>query len=247
MNGQRFMLAPMMLLCVALLLVGTSARAEESSTWGLVGTLGPSRIDMTLIVTHGHLDAGSHYFYAKHLQDIPLTGTVGNLVVLHEAGGDFTLHYKGGATVPPIDFAHSTGLVGDWRGGGKTFPVTLVIGSVASVVPGHRYRDVTNETDAQFEARVQGFYNNVLVGDRSMTARYVDFPLQVNTGPDRYFLVRTPAQLRREWSRVFSPAWIAALAQELPHDMGMVKGRVMLGAGLAFFGPKGLEIVNTEN
>ena len=223
----------------------TTARSDDTKSWGLEGSLGASRIGMTLVLANGEVRPGSHYFYQKYLKDIPLTGTVGNEIVLHEpGGGTFTLHAEGGDATPQ-DLENSTSLRGAWNGGGKTFPATLGLGSIATFAPGHRYADASDVSDAAFEAQVQGFTAGIMAGDRAAAMRHVAFPLRVNTGEGHFFTVETPAQLDAAWPRVFSAAWIAALAKEPPHDMGTIQDQVALGAGLAFFDRKGkLSIVN---
>jgi hypothetical protein len=93
------------------------------------GTLGSSRIQMTLIVHQGKLIPPSHYFYQKDLTDIPLSGTAGTTLALTEpGGGTFSLKFKGNGSNGnrPLTFDDSVGLVGTWTGkDGNTYPVAL--------------------------------------------------------------------------------------------------------------------------
>lgn len=224
------------------------AANDELSTMTYEGTLGAQRIGMTLAVHGGQVVPDSHYFYARHLQDIALTGTVGRELVLQEPGGGrFALHFKGNAKAP-LDFENSLGLEGQWTGkDGKTFPVALSNASDPrdAALPGTRwYSDVTDKSDQAFEAQVQGFYKAVLAGDRAGAARYVSFPLRVNIAPGKPQMVKNAAQLSAQWDKIFSPAWLKQAAQAMPHDMAVIRGQAMLGGGLAFFGDKGAEVIN---
>jgi hypothetical protein len=229
------------------------AANDDLSTMTYEGTLGAQRIGMTLAVRDGKVVPDSHYFYARHLQDISLTGTSGGEVALQEPGGGaFALHFKGNGSNgnAPLTFNNSVGLEGQWTGkDGKTFPVTLTNASEPgdAALPGARwYRDATDKSDTVFEAQVQGFYKAVLAGDRAGTARYVHFPLRVNVAPGKPLMVKDAAQLKAQWDRIFSPAWLKQAAQAMPHDMPVIRGQAMLGQGLAFFGDQGAEVINPQ-
>jgi hypothetical protein len=126
----------------------------------------------------------------------------------------------------------------------SSYPVKLQMEQSSQGAANARwYEDVTSESDAAFEARVRGFYKAVLARDRTKTARYVDFPLRVNrNGKSR--MVKTAAQLSAEWSQIFTPACVDAFRNAMPHDMFVRNGQVMLGDGVAWFGPKGAQVVN---
>lgn len=229
----------------------TAAANDDLSTMTYEGTLGAQRIGMTLAVQHGKVVPDSHYFYARHLQDIALTGVAGRDVTLQEAGGGtFALHFKGNGSNgdAPLDFRNSIGLQGQWTGkDGKTFPVMLTNASDPgdAALPGARwYRNATDKSDAAFEAQVQGFHKAVLAGDRAGAARYVSFPLRVNLAPGKPLMVKNAAQLKAQWDKIFSPAWLKQAAQAMPHDMPVIRGQAMLGSGLAFFGDRGAEVIN---
>ncbi len=234
--------------------IATSALAQNNNdvvTAAYEGTLGSQRIGMTLIVKDGRLVPDSHYFYNRHLTDIPLTGTADRNVTLNEpGGGTFTLQFKGNGSNgnAPLTFDNSVGLTGSWRGtDGKTYPVALIGGGGSGPAdpPGtRRYQNVTDKSDAAFEAQAQGFYKAVLAGDRAGTARHVSYPLRVNFSSTRHVQIKTPAELNAEWSKIFNAAWLRKAADAAPHDMSVVRGQAMLGNGLAFFGNGGAEVIN---
>lgn len=231
----------------------TAAHAanDDLSTMSYEGTLGSQRIGMTLAVRGGKVVPDSHYFYARYLKDIPLSGSANGEIRLQEPGGGaFALRFRGNGSngAAPLNFDNSVGLEGTWTGkDGKAFPVELsnVGDPGAAALPGTRwYRDVTDKSDAAFEAQVQGFHKAVLAGDRAGAARYVSFPLRVNVAPGKPLMVKNAAQLAAQWDRIFSPAWLKQAALAMPHDLNVIRGQAMLGNGLAFFGDKGAEAIN---
>jgi hypothetical protein len=138
---------------------------------------------------------------------------------------------------------------GSWTDGGKTLPVkfTLEGMSFADANAGHRYGMITDETDDAFEARAQGFYFAALKGDPKQAARFVHFPLQVNWSATHHEMIGSATQLAANWNRIFTPRYLAALRDAVPHDMPVIKSQyAMLGAGLAFFTDKGVEVLNAQ-
>jgi hypothetical protein len=212
------------------------------------GTLGPAHIGLTLLVKSNNTVAGGHYFYAKYLTDIPLTGALqpSTLVLQGNDGGGFALKFIGNGRegAQALNFDNSVGLEGTWSMDGKTLPVKLSMRGRSTVsASGRWYEMVTDDTDAEFEARVQGFYKAALAGDRAAAARYISFPLRVNhNGTSR--IVLSASELAAQWDTIFTPAYLAALKNDLPHDLSIVRGQAMLGAGDAFFSSKGATALN---
>jgi hypothetical protein len=213
------------------------------------GTLGRSRIGLTLEVENGRAIRG-HYFYQKYLKDIPLTVQDENeTLLLKEAGGEFTLHFKGNGREghEALTFENSIGLDGTWTSadGTRSFPVNL---SGETILPkskdGRRYSDVTSESDAAFEKRVQAFYRAVLSGNRSEAARYVSYPLRVNGKHPRS--IRNAAQFIAAWDSIFTPAFLARLHNDLPHNLFVREGMAMLGDGDVWFDAKGAAALNVS-
>jgi hypothetical protein len=212
------------------------------------GTLGHARIGMTLLVDSAGAFLRGHYYYAKYLKDIALTGAIENgKLILHEPdGGTFTLAFKGNGSEngQPLNFENSVGLEGDWTDNRKSLPVTLGFSIVSKVTDDSRwYEQVTDESDAAFEARVRGFRNAVLKGDSATAAQYVDFPLRVNLA-GKHQMVRSAAQLSAEWNQIFTPQCLDAIRRAVPHEMFVRNGQAMLGDGVAWFGAKGAQVVN---
>lgn len=100
------------------------------------GTLGDHNIAMTLKVKSSQIIRDSHYFYFRHLADIPLTGTTGSFITAKEPGGGiFILHFVDGDSKDNATptFLKSTGLSGTWTGSdGTVFPVSLSGGGAGS-------------------------------------------------------------------------------------------------------------------
>ncbi|MFB9126494.1 hypothetical protein E2553_20900 [Paraburkholderia dipogonis] len=227
------------------------AQSESTSSVDYSGTVGEAKVGMTLVL-HGNAIGKGHYFYYRYLKDIALTGQrSGSDVTLQEANGRFNLHFVGNGSngAQPLDFSNSVGLAGSWNGGGKTLPVRFNLEgmSFADANTGHRYGMITNETDDAFEARAQGFYFAALKGDAKQAARFVHFPLRVNWSATHHEMIGSASQLAVNWNRIFSPKYLAALRDVVPHDMPVIKSQyAMLGAGLAFFTDKGVEVLNAQ-
>ncbi|OQS36070.1 hypothetical protein [Chromobacterium haemolyticum] len=237
------------LLAAALLagLAGAAHAADDIDRVNLEGTLGQERIGMSLLVKNGKSFDGGHYFYGRYLKDIPLRGKLqGETLLLSEpSGGVFKLRFKsnGSADGQPLSFDNSVGLDGDWTLKTKTLPVTLTMGDMAPASEGRWYRDVTEESDAAFEARVQGFLRAALAGEAQQASRYVHFPLRINhKGGSRQ--IANTRQLQAEWSDIFTPAYLEQLKQPMPHNLFVRNGQAMLGSGVAWFDAKGAAALN---
>lgn len=242
---------PIALAGAACLLLAAGLAAEQaagqSEQMQYSGTLGQSRIGLTLEVENGRA-TGGHYFYRKYLKDIPLTAKQENgALLLREAGGEFKLHFKGNGSEghAPLTFDNSIGLNGTWTSadGARSLPVSL---SGQTILPksedGRRYSDVTSESDAAFEKRVQAFCRAVLASKRAEAARYVSYPLRVNGKHRR--TIKNAAQLMAAWDSIFTPAFLARLRNDLPHDMFVHQGMAMLGDGDVWFDAKGAAVLN---
>lgn len=236
------------------------ARAQPAAAPGRTesmyeGVLGTGAIGMTIVQPRGGETAlTGHYFAARVLKDIPLTGSLqgGRLTLREPEGGSFVLEFVGTGLGPgkAPDFNTSIGLTGVWTQGSKRLDVTLGASGTRRA-GGRRYEQVTTEADAAFEARVQAFQAAVLAGDRAAATGFVQFPLRVNSGKSsgnakapKTRQIASDEQLAATWDQVFTPACIAVLKEALPHDMFVAKGQAMLGNGLLWFAANGLVAVN---
>lgn len=245
-HRSRISLMPL-LACLCATAFWRPAHAAELQQATYDGTLGPQRIGLILNMT-GQQVAPSRYYYYRHLADIPLTGEQRDgSFTLREQGASMTLHFVGNGSEKgePLNFDNSIGLEGSWSNGKVTLPVKLRGGGLFTASPeGHWYESITGETDDVFEARTKGFCAAVAKGDSAMAARYVHFPLRVNHGPGKHEQIRDAAQLAAQWKRIFTPAYVARIADASPHSMAIVQGNAMLGDGLVFFSDKGAEVLN---
>jgi hypothetical protein len=246
---------------VLALACGWTLPAQAAEEQSFRGTLGAGRIGLTVVLPASGGDGAlaGRYFYAKYMKDIPLTGSLqgGRLTLREPGGGAFALGFVGNGSEggKPPGFRNSVGLAGSWSGNGKSFPVKLELASgapsasgsagalPATAVGGRRYGQVTNESDGAFEARVQGFRNAVLTGDRAGAARYVQFPLRVNGG-GKSTTVASAIQLGSAWERIATPAFVEAMKKATPHELFVSNGMAMMGDGIAWFGPKGAVALN---
>lgn len=223
-----------------------SARADDApkglETFELSGTVGAYPVGASLTVRdYAHVVTG-HYFYTRRLTNIPLTsGASEPDVELTEPGGAvFLLHFvsNGSANGQALNFYNSTGLAGTWTNSGKTLPVTFRFeSSLHGPEPTRRYAEVTNASDAAFEAMAGRFLKAVLAGDKAAAVREVAYPLRVN-GAHR-LTIRSPAMLTAHWEQVFTPALLAQLRDAIPHEMFVHDGQAMVANGLVWFGDKG--------
>ena len=214
------------------------------------GSLGKSRIGMT-ILREGDKIEGGHYFYQRYLVDIPITGTVedGSRVTLREpGGGTFHLHFVGNGSEgnEPLDFENSIGMEGTWSSadGSRSYPVTLHGTVIRDGEGGRRYGDVTTEDDARFERHVQTFFRAVLNGDKATAVASISYPLDVSFPNGKSRKYENAAQVLAGWNDLFTPAMMALLRQDLPHDMFVHDGMAMLGNGEAWFDARGLAALN---
>lgn len=243
-NGLAYLVAVLIFVLAASVAYAQAMVDRLSFT----GTVGQSRIGMTLLVNAAGNIIGGHYFYASDLKDIPLRiGTQGSGIILFAPeGGQFALRFKGNGSEAgkPLNFRNSVGMEGRWMKNDSSYPVTLQMEQSSEGPANARwYQDVISESDAVFEAGVQNFYKAVLAGDHNTAARYVDFPLRVNHN-GKSLMVNSAAQLSAQWDQIFTPACLDAFRNAMPHDMFVHNGQVMLGDGIAWFGPKGAQVIN---
>jgi len=233
--------------CLCALACGRPVRAADLQQAQYEGALGPQRIGLILNMS-GDTVAPSRYYYFRHLDDIPLTGELRDgTFTLREHGATLTLHFVGNGSEEgdALNFDNSVGLEGNWSNGKLTLPVRLTGGGLFAAAPaGHWYQSITDETDDVFEARTKGFCAAVVKGDSVQAARYVHFPLRVNHGPGKHDQIQDAKQLAAQWKRIFTPGYVARIANASPHSMAIVQGNAMLGDGLAFFSDKGAEVLN---
>jgi hypothetical protein len=212
------------------------------------GQLGTTQAGMTLIVKNETITSG-HYFTAKDLRDIPITGDIhdGRITVSGSDSSVFELHFKtnGSENGEPLNFDNTVGLVGTRRLNGKVEKADLEILTVGQGSEGRRYALTTGLSDAEFESIVRNWRIAVLSGNRKAAAKYTHFPLRVN---ERHMhrTIRTPDALSKQWARIFSPAYLSRIKKDLPHDMlgGTSSLSVTLGSGDVWFGDKGVEVLN---
>jgi hypothetical protein len=221
----------------------------DLSSTEMYGTIGSYRVGLNYTVRNRTELVRAHYFYASQLKDIPLTGALqGEAVDLKgEDGSIFRLHFVGNGSngAEPLTFYNSVGLTGILVLGSRTLPVNLT-GEHGTSNPGQRlYENVTSQPDAEFEAMIQAARRAILRGDPNLAAKYVHFPLRVNIDR-KHLMLQNPAQLEANWPRVFSPAFIAKLRKDIPHEMFVHEGEAMLGQGHLWFDDKGLTVVNAE-
>lgn len=220
-------------------------------TYGMSGKVGAYPVVMQLTIRDSRDFVSGHYFYVKTLANIPLTGRMeGDTLTLQEPGGGaFRLHLV--SNVPgrkeTLSFYNSTSLAGTWTQGDKTLPVEIGLSSGHDGAPhDRRYGEVTEESDAIFEARVGSFLAAVVRGDRATAARFVAYPLLVKDGKDgaRVRTIHNNTEFLARWDSIFPPKFVAKLRTAVPHEMFVRQGSAMVGSGDIWFDAKGAKTIN---
>jgi len=213
------------------------------------GTLGTTQAGMTIEVKHEAI-TGGHYFIAEDLRDIPITGGVvqnGHITIFAKDGSTFDLRFKsnGSEYGDQLTFDNSVGLVGTRQKNNGVENVNLGFLTMGQPSESPRYAFATDLSDPEFESIVRNWRIAVLSGNHKAAARHTHFPLRVNEH-GRHTTIRTPEELLNQWSRIFTPEYLSRIKMDLPHDMlgESARNLVMLGAGDAYFGDKGIEILN---
>ena len=209
------------------------------------GTVGPYPVGALLDVANRVAFSGGSYYFASDLRDIPVDGALNGseLTLKGPDGGVFDLHFTAnGKSSANLTFYTSTGLVGTWTKGGTTYPVRLDGDFSVSGEPGHEYAGVTAASDAAFEAMVRRFVAGVVAGDRAATAAATHFPLRING--QKPFEVATASDLKAQWSRIFTPDYVARIGTAIPHHLFTHDGQAMIGDGDAWFDDRGAVAIN---
>jgi hypothetical protein len=216
------------------------------------GKLGTSRIGLT-VIREGNNIKGGHYFYQKVLRDISITGStlVSHVTLVEEGGGTFSLNFVGnGSEVGnSLDFENSVGMDGTWtsKEGKRNYPVSLRGTTIRDADDRPRYAEITKESDAEFEKRVESLISAVLRGDKAAAVRLISYPLTINGARREHRHVRTAAEVLAAWDDLFTPTMIAKFEAALPHDMFVRQGMAMIGNGEAWFDGKGLAVLNVPS
>ncbi|HEY9125939.1 MAG TPA: hypothetical protein VIM62_02375, partial [Acidobacteriaceae bacterium] len=143
----------------------------------------------------------------------------------------------------PLTFYNSVGLRGSWVLANRSLPVDLQLRH-GTENPGNRlYAQVTDQPDAVYEAMVTRARDAILKGNLDETARSIHFPLTVN-GAHSSLIIQDTADLRANWSKIFTPKFLAKLQEDIPHEMFVHEGEAMLGDGELWFDDKGLAVLN---
>ena len=230
------------------LLLAQAPNDDKLASVEAVGTVGDYRIGLNYTVREHTELVKAHYFYVSESKNIALTGTVaGESVNFHGTdGSDFRLHFVGNGSngKEPLTFFNSVGLQGTWKLGDRELPAELRF-SHSTANPGERlYSQVTGRSDPAFESMVKAVKDGILRGDPGATAKYVHFPLLVNTG-HHPLLLHNASALETHWSSVFTAEFVAKLRLDSTHELFVHDGEAMLGDGELWFDDRGLISVNS--
>lgn len=191
------------------------------------------------------------YFYKRWLKDIPLKGRflsereieIQEFDSRGKPSGTFNLHFR--EQDPRERFGNSAldreVITGHWQSadGIRSLPVYLrALGGTIFKQGSSRYAVAGSRNDALLERSVQGFYQAVLNGDREAVARYVQYPLAFTLDGTRRQVWNTTAFLRY-YSSIFTPQFVAKIADGIPHNMFANYQGIMIAEGAVWFDEQG--------
>lgn len=240
----------LILIAVPIALAAQGTSDANLSSMEMYGTIGPHKVGLNYTVRNDTKLVAAHYFYASNLTNIALAGSVkGETVEFKgEDGSVFHLHFVGNGSngSRPLTFDNSIGLSGTWALGSRTLPVKLQ-DDHGTPNPGQPlYAQVTNHSDAKFEEMVRTVRKAILSDDAHLVAMYVSLPLRVNF-EHHVLTIRSRAQFEADWSLIFSPAMVARIRADIPHEMFVHEGEAMLGSGDLWFDQRGVAAINASN
>jgi hypothetical protein len=215
--------------------------AEATLTIIMTGNVGPYRVGMNITSRHHNEFQKGHYYYARRPIDIPLMGRVdGENIVLEEpSGGTFQLHFVTNMATKdrPLDFYNSIGLEGTWTQKGKVLPVKFRFDADFGDMPARLYGDVTSETDAVFESRVQKFLGGLINNRPEETAASGTWPITVHIQHKKPFTIRNKSDLLAHWAEIDTPSFVERAKLAVPHEMFVHDGAAMVVNSDIWFGP----------
>lgn len=235
---------------VAFLALAVAADAQlPSLTCGEYrGTLDENtKIGMSLY-SNGTELTGS-YFYFRHLVDIPLSGSYSGArditLVEKQLNGTphaiFTLHFaEHDPRYSSTEQLQGDVLQGIWASsdGSKGLPVSLQM-EANCPKPGDRWYPIAGDTNDQtVEQNAKAFYDAVLHGNRADAAKYVSYPCTYVLNGKR-LSSKDPAEFLKQYAQIFSPAFVAGIAKDVPHHMFSNWQGIMIADGDVWFDAQG--------
>lgn len=232
----------LLLLC-AVPLLGRSvihAQLKSGSCNEYRGTLGKNtEIGLSLHAKGQELEGS--YFYRKHLEDIPLTGqyTSARDISLSETdsenklGGTFLWHFVEHdphfQTDTPLQ---AEVLGGKWvsANGKTTYPVYLQLDHECAPPGQSLYAAAGATNDEIVEKNARAFYDAVVTGNRVVAAKYVSYPATFFDNGKRKE-IGTYTDFLKYYDQIFTPAYVAKIAQGIPHHMFVNSQGIMLADG----------------
>jgi hypothetical protein len=211
------------------------------------GTVGSFRVRMAL-----KLDSGSVtglYFYASQLKDINLRGTIinGSKVVLDEmdAANKIVARFAGSFQTSDPEH-HFNGplqcevITGIWHktDSKEELPFYLAWSDLIGADLSHQYMDTGALDDEVINRSAQQFWNAVKRGDRKTVAAAMEYPIAVGGGTKCKATIHNEHELLKNYDRLILPLR-DAIVSDIPRDMWVHSGLVMLAGGNVWFGADG--------
>jgi hypothetical protein len=228
----------------------TTAQIREGECWEYRGKMGgKTEIGMTLYMQERKLQGS--YYYLKDLKDITLSAhdvserdiTLDELDSSGNLQGTFRLRFVESDPELKSDKPLEVDVLrGEWtRADGQVaLPVRISLEYSCNVVGSQRYGYgvAGAPSDELVEKNVQGFYFAVLRGNKGEAAKFVSFPLS-------FFLNKKPKTVYnrtaflRYYGQIFTKAFLARIANGIPHHLFVNWEGIMIGDGAVWFDENG--------
>lgn len=223
-----------------------------------VGTIGKRDIGMTLFTNDdpkqlmSQVKLSGYYFYNQNPRDINLEVECDgkrhiSLYELNPSGQRVAL-FKG--TFPEKDPKGRFGksklngevIIGEWSplNGSDKQPFYLRETGGVGAGPGeNRYAVAGVQDAATLEVQVRKFKDAVLTKNKAVVASFIKYPIWV-TFNDQAKEMRNKAEFLKNYDRIFTPRYVAAIGKAVPHNMFVKVEGVMLGSnGEVWFSANG--------
>jgi hypothetical protein len=218
------------------------------------GTIGKAPVRVALMLSNGPVEG--RYAYQVSTSDIVLKGNLnaaGKHLILTEfdAAGRPKATFDGVFADHDPKFAGGAALncevvAGKWQMTGKP-PVDFHLSSDSSgsMQFGHLY-DAAGVTDDEVVNKAAGTFRNAVIhNQRDIVAKMMIYPFETNVNGKRTKIASAQAFLAH-YDGIFTPAFRATIAGDIPRLMFARDQGVMLGGGEVWFDPSG-KVITLNN
>jgi hypothetical protein len=218
------------------------------------GTIGKTPVRVALVLGNGPVEG--RYAYQVSTSDIVLKGQLdaaGKHLTLTEldASGHPKATFDGTFADHGPQFANGATLncevvTGKWQMIGQP-PVDFRLSSDSSgsMQFGHLYDAAGVTDDEAVNKAAEAFRNAVIHNQRDVIAKIMIYPFETNVNGKRTNILSAKTFLA-QYDRIFTPAFRATIASDIPRLMFVRDQGVMLGGGEVWFDPDG-KVITLNN